>query len=294
MHKSVLTKEVVLYTNIKEGGILLDGTLGGGGHAQAIAEALHGNVHIIGLDRDSDALVRSRRRLDGSARSLDLIESNFRNLDTALDSLHVDAVDGIVLDLGWNAYQLESGRGFSFMVDEPLSMSYSIGKEGSFNAYTIVNEWNEEHIEAIIKGYGEEMHSRRIAEGIVKHRAEKPITSTFELRDIIVDSVPFWYRRRRIHPATKTFQALRIAVNDELDALREGLSKGISALKKRGRISVISFHSLEDRIVKRFFRDSESTGQGSVITKRPIRAGAEELTENPRSRSAKLRVFEKK
>ncbi len=285
----------------------LDGTLGGCGHASAIAEAYAkansgSKPNIIGFDRDPQAIERAKAVLAGKADKLILVNDSFRNLDIALDSNGISAVDAILFDLGLSSDELEnSGKGFSFQKDEPLLMTMGDPATYPFTASTIVNSWKEEDIANVIFGYGEERYARRIAHGIVLYREKKAIETTHELAEIVKSSMPhfaFKGRPSKIHPATKTFQALRIAVNDELGALKEGLAKGYARLAPGGKMAVISFHSLEDRIVKEFFKEQgemsrKQAGTSPVLTKKPITASPQEIAENPRSRSAKLRIIQK-
>jgi 16S rRNA (cytosine1402-N4)-methyltransferase len=272
----------------------LDGTLGGGGHVRAIANALKGNVNVIALDRDPHAIKRAEENLRGEAKRMIIENDDFRNLDKCLMKHGIQTVDMILLDLGISSDELEtSGRGFSFQKDEPIHMTMGDPTSHLFTARTIVNEWKEEDIANVIYAYGEERFARRIARAIVFAREKKPIESSYELAEVVKMSLPAFVRRGKTHPATKTFQALRIAVNDELKALEEGLAKSVEHLSSKGRIAVISFHSLEDRIVKNYFKDIDGK-KGKIITKRPLKPGDQEVAENPRSRSAKLRVFEKK
>lgn len=276
----------------------LDGTLGGAGHALAVVEALKGKIGVIGLDKDPQAIERARRSFVGKAEKLILENEDFRNLDKVLDRHDIEYVDIILFDLGISSDELESsGRGFTFMKDEPLEMTMDDPDKQPFTAETIVNEWKEEDIANVIFAYGEERFARRIARAIVAYREKKRIETSMELAEIVKDSVPGFYRMssagHRIHPATKTFQALRVAVNDELQALRDGLAKGYERLSVGGRMAVISFHSLEDRIVKNFYKERSREG-ALILTKKPLRPTAQEVAENPRSRSAKLRVIEKK
>ncbi len=296
VHKSVLLHEAIDKLDIKNGDIFVDGTLGGGGHSEEVAKRFGKNVNIIAIDLDLDAIERSKKRLNNLDPDVHYVQGSFRDIDQICATLGVKQVDRILLDIGLSSNQFEdSGRGFSFQKDEPLNMSF--GSTGSpqtkFTAREIVNEWDEENIEAILKGYGEEQFSWKIAKAIEARRKEKPIETTFELVEIIKIATPKWYHTRRIHPATKTFQALRIAVNDELESLKDGLKHGFEVLKPHGRLAIISFHSLEDRIVKQFFKDKEDKDLGKRITKKPIIPTDEEIKENPRSRSAKLRIFEK-
>jgi 16S rRNA (cytosine1402-N4)-methyltransferase len=241
-------------------------------------------------------LARTKLRLtplEQNGSKLFLIRQNYRNLDQALDSIQPGMkVNRIMLDLGLSSDQFEtSGRGFSFQKNEPLLMTFKENTtEADLTARQIVNTWDEANIADIIYGYGEERYSRKIAKGIVAARAIKPIETTFDLVDIIKNSTPSRYQHGKIHPATRTFQALRITVNDEINALKEGLEKGWARLESKGRMAVISFHSIEDRIVKHFYKSREGA---SIITKKPITASHQEISENPRARSAKLRIIEK-
>jgi len=299
IHEPVLLHEIVADFALSKNSAnkffwYLDGTLGGAGHAMAIAKSFKGKLGVIGLDRDGQAIERARENLSGKAEKVILENDNFRNTDKILAKNDIPAVDLILLDLGISSDELDnSGRGFTFKKDEPLLMTMGDPAKYPFTAKDIVNGWDEEVIADIIFGYGEERFARKIARAIVGYRQKKPIETSGELAEIVKMSVPGFYKRGKIHPATKTFQAIRIAVNDELGALREGLKNCYGTLNKGGRMAVISFHSLEDRIVKDFFREKASEGSGNIITKRPIVAGMQEVAENPRSRSAKLRIIEK-
>ena len=292
MHKPVLLKEVTELIKIPAGGVLVDGTLGGGGHSEAIAKASNAPITIVGLDRDADAIERAKARLSPLPGKLILNKADFRNFADILNKEEIKKVDGILLDLGFSSEQIEnSGRGFSFKKSEPLLMTLDDKPTAeSLTARDIVNLWEKENLELIIKNYGEERLARKIAEIIVKAREKKPIETSLELAEIIEKGVG---RRGKIHPATKTFQAIRIAVNDELGALTETLPKAIQYLKTGGRLAVISFHSGEDRIVKQIFKDMADRGEIIKITKKPMVANREEAVSNPRSRSAKLRIIEK-
>lgn len=294
IHKTVLLKESINGLDIHQGDIYLDGTLGSAGHAEYALRINEGKIKVIGLDRDSQALLRSKDRLRLYS-DVTLIESSYGDLDQALDSLKIGKIDRIMLDLGLSSDQFEtSGRGFAFKKDEPLLMTFKSNLvEGDLTAHEIVNSWQEENIADVIYGYGEERYSRRIAHAIVKYREKKTIEKTSELVEIISQAVPVFYRKGKLHPATRTFQALRIAVNDELNTLKKGLEKGFARLNKGGRMAIISFHSLEDRIVKNFNKEKESKEEAKIITKKPIEPSDEEVKENPRSRSAKLRILEK-
>ncbi len=293
VHITVLLHEAIDNLNLKEGNIFVDGTLGSGGHSALVAERFHNDIEIVGLDRDQDALIRSEERLRTLTTSTYLRCESFRNIDKALDSLGISKVNGILFDLGLSSDQFEeSGRGFSFQKDEPLQMTMSKEKS-NFTAKEILNSFDENALELILRGFGEEKFSRKIARKIVEMREAAPFETTFDLVNAVRAATPQAYQRGRLHPATRTFQALRIAVNEELDALEEGLAKGFERLESGGRLAVISFHSLEDRIVKNFIRDKAKEEKGKIITKKPIVPSEEEIKNNPRARSAKLRVIEK-
>lgn len=295
MHKTVLLKESIDALNLKPGAVFVDGTLGGAGHSREVCERFGKTVSIFAFDLDSDAIDSAREKFAESNCNINLFQDNFKNMDKALDESGVPGAHGILLDLGYSSDQLESsGRGLSFQKDEPLQMTLKKNISGAdFTAADIVNTWDEEDIANVIYAYGEERFARRIAREIVAAREKAPINTTTDLVNIITNAVPVFYRRGRINPATKTFQALRIVVNDELGNLQTVLQKGFEKLVPDGRFAVISFHSLEDRIVKNFFKDMDRVGQGQIITKKPIIPSAEEIRENPRSRSAKLRVIKK-
>jgi len=294
-HIPVLLKETIEGLSIKENDIVLDGTINGGGHSFEICKKLNTKGMLIGIDQDTNALAKARKRLQECECQVTLRQENFRNLDKVLDEIGVEKIDKALFDLGLSSNQLEeSGRGFSFLKEEPLVMTFNPNpKEADITAWEIVNKWQEENIADVIYGYGDEKFSRRIASNIIKEREDKPINTTFELVDVIKRSVPIWYRRGKTHPATKTFQALRTAVNDEIRSTREGMEKAVERLDKRGRIVVITFHSKEDRLVKMFFKEKQKEGGFVVITKKPIAPTREEIVKNPRSRSAKLRILEK-
>src|SRR3989338_7285021 len=293
-HTTVLLHEAIEQLGIKSGDIVVDATLGGAGHAKKLAEALGKKGMLIGFDLDQEAIERTRIALERYSKpQIHLVTANFRNLSSELDKLGVTHIDKALFDLGWSGYQLEAGRGFSFLKDEPLLMTYSANLGSALTASTIVNEWAEESIADIIFGWGEEHYSRRIAKRIVESRVKAPIRTSMQLAEIIRAAVPPAYRHGRIHPATRTFQALRIAVNDELGSLKDGLTGAWQMLAQGGRIAVITFHSIEDREVKQLFVGWEKSGEGKRITRSPVRAGREELVANPRARSAKLRVIEK-
>jgi 16S rRNA (cytosine1402-N4)-methyltransferase len=260
-----------------------------------VAQTFGSGVKIIAVDRDSEALKRAEARLKDLKANFSLILSDYRNMDTVLDTQKIEKVQGIILDLGLSSNQLdESGRGFSFKNDEPLFMTFTTPAENPLvTAQTVLNEWGEETLADIIYGYADERYAKRIAKKIIEARRQKPIETTNQFVDIIREAVPNVYRKGKIHFATKTFQAIRMAVNDELGALKEGLEKGLERLSKGGRMSVISFHSGEDRLVKNYFRDQAKAKKIILINKKLITASEEEIRKNPRSRSAKLRIVEK-
>ena len=305
-HIPVLLEECIKYLNIKPDGIYVDGTLGMGGHSEAILQRLK-TGRLISIDRDTYAIERATERLAPYADRLTIVLGNFRDLPEILDEQGVDLVDGMLFDLGVSSPQLdEGGRGFSYMVDAPLDMR--MDKSDNIDAWFIVNRWPEDKICRILRDYGEERHAARIARAIAKRRQEQEIKTTLELVDIIKSAMPAAALREKQHPAKRSFQAIRIAVNDELGAVASLMETAPDRLKVGGRIAVISFHSLEDRIVKSAIQSRENGCTcpreapvctcGFVqtlksVTRKPITAGGEELELNPRSRSAKLRVAER-
>jgi 16S rRNA (cytosine1402-N4)-methyltransferase len=297
LHKTVLLHEAIDGLDIHPGEIFVDGTLGGGGHTEEVVKRFHDKVQILGIDQDKAALDRSKERLCKEDIKIDIkfILGNFRNIDTLLKPIGIEKVDKILLDIGLSSNQFEeSGRGFSFQKNEPLIMSFKKDlSDGDLTASEIVNTWDEENIRAILEGYGEEQFAYKIAKAIVEARQVKKIETTFELVEIIKSATPKFYHHRKIHPATKTFQALRITVNDEIESLKQGLEKSFSLLNPSGRLAVISFHSLEDRVVKTYFKTKEDEQLAKRIAKKPIIPKEEEISQNPRSRSAKLRIIQK-
>jgi len=290
-HRSVLLQESIDGLDVKEGEIFLDATFNNGGHSLEICRKLEEQVTIIGIDLDSDALDKARARFKKERCHTSLYQENFRNLDRVLEKEGIRSVNAILFDLGFSSVQLEeSGRGFSFKRDEPLLMTLSKESQ-NLTARAIVNEWDEKYLETIIRYYGEERSAKRIARAIVLAREDKQIETALELSKIIEKEIGS--RRGKTHSATKTFQALRITVNDELYALSEGIEKGFNALTSGGRMAVISFHSLEDRIVKRYFKKMVSENKALLVNKKPLTPQEEERKENPRSRSAKLRIIRK-
>lgn len=288
LHIPVLLHESITALEIKKGDIVVDGTFGGGGHAKAIYDSFGETIKLICIDLDEEAQTRFENILKGTKAIF--VHDNYKNAKQILEVSQEKKANKVLLDIGTSSFQLDSdNRGFSFNSDTPLIMTLS--KEGShtgFNAYDIVNTWEESSIADIIYYYGEETFARKIAKAIVSKRKEAPIKTSKDLADLIVNTIK---RKGRLHPATKTFQALRIAVNDELNVLKESLDSWWESLSPSGRIAVITFHSLEDRIVKRWMVNQ--TQEKRVITKKPIVPSKKELEENPRSRSAKLRVIEK-
>ena len=295
MHIPVLLKESTEYLNPKPDDVILDATINGGGHSEEILKAIGEKGVLMGIDQDGEVLNKLKEKWKDRKNIL-LARDNFRNLDKVLASLKIEKINGAIFDIGISSSQIdESGRGFSFQKDEPLLMTMKAEIEpDDLTAKEIVNDWSEKDLADTIWKYGEERFSRKIAKNIVRRREVKAIETTLELVDAIRESVPPFYRNnRRINCATRTFQALRIAVNDELGALEEGLRKAWSFLDKNGRLAVMSFHSLEDRIVKKYFKELAAKGEGKIITKKPLAPEEEEKRINPRSRSAKLRAIEK-
>ena len=305
-HVSVLLNECLEGLNIKENGIYVDGTLGGAGHSSEILKRLSKEGRLIGIDQDTDALKAAKERLKDYS-NVTFVHSNFSNIENVLNNLNIDGVDGILMDLGVSSYQLDEGeRGFSYMKDAPLDMR--MNRENDFSAYNVVNEYSEEDLYRIIRDYGEEKFAKRIASFIVENRQEKNIETTLELVEIIKNAIPAKARREGPHPAKRTFQAIRIEVNSELSILNKTIEDGVEKLNKGGRMAIITFHSLEDRIVKNKFRDlavscrcpKEFTvcvcgekAKVKIISRKAIEPTKEEVEINPRSRSAKLRVIEK-
>ncbi len=304
-HKSVLLEECIEYLNIKPDGIYVDGTLGLGGHSLEIVRRL-GTGRLIAIDRDETAIERSKQRLAAWADRITYVHGNFRDLGVILDGVGVDRADGMLFDLGVSSPQLdEAERGFSYMAEAPLHMR--MDQSAALTAFQVVNTWEEGELRRILRDYGEERYAARIAAAMVRQREQKPIETTAELVDIIKGAMPAAALREKQHPAKRSFQAIRIAVNDELEAEREMLLTAMDRLKPGGRLCVISFHSLEDRIVKTAIREREDGctcprdfpvcvcgfRQTMKTVCKPITAGEEELKSNPRARSARLRVAER-
>jgi S-adenosyl-methyltransferase mraW len=293
--------------SIKEDGIYVDGTLGGGGHSFHILERLGERGRLIGIDQDEDAIKAATKRLEAFANKVTIVRDNYEHFQTILSTLSIPKVDGILLDLGVSSYQFdEADRGFSYRFDAPLDMR--MDRRQDFTAKDLINNYSEQELYHIIRDYGEDKFARNIAKHIVKEREKKPIETTFELSEIISHAIPMKMRVQGGHPAKKTFQAVRIALNRELEVLEESIEGMIKALKPEGRLCIISFHSLEDRIVKKAFRTAEDPcicpkdfpictcgrkSLGRVISKKAIIPSDLEMEENPRARSAKLRIFER-
>ncbi|MGZ6248340.1 MAG: 16S rRNA (cytosine(1402)-N(4))-methyltransferase RsmH [Syntrophales bacterium] len=306
-HIPVMQREVVESLRCGPGGIYVDGTVGGGGHACEILRHSAPDGLLIGLDVDDDALRESEERLRPFDNRKILVKGNFADIDTILASLSIREVDGILLDLGVSAHQLKTAhRGFSFSLNAALDMRMDQGR--GLSAYDIINTFPEEDLKRIIRDYGEEMMAERIVRRISMRRKTSPIETTAELADVIIKALPSSFRSRKIHPATRTFQAIRIYVNNELLNLHNAVNRGVDVLKKSGRFSIISFHSLEDRIVKDGFRSSEKAcicppslpvcachrkAKLKVLTRKPITPAASEIECNPLARSAKLRTAER-
>ena len=306
-HKSDLLYETVDELNIKPDGIYVDGTLGGGGHSYEIAGRLSEGGRLIGIDQDEDAIKAASKRLEPYMDRVTIVRNNYCNMDKVLDELGIDKVDGIMLDLGVSSYQLDAAdRGFTYNVDTALDMRMDQRQE--ITAKDIVNEYSEFDLYRIIRDYGEDRFAKNIAKHIVAARQEKPIETTFELNDIIKAAIPMKVRATGGHPSKRTYQAIRIELNKELEVLENSIDMMIDRLKPEGRLCIITFHSLEDRIVKTRFRNNENpctcppsfpacvcgkVPKGRVITRKPVVPTDEEINENSRSKSSKLRVFER-
>ena len=306
-HKSVLLYETVDSLNIKPDGIYVDGTLGGGGHAYEVCSRLGKHGRLIGIDQDADAIAAATKRLEPFADKVTVVRSNYENIASVLHDLGIEKVDGIYLDLGVSSYQLDTAsRGFTYREDAPLDMR--MDQRNTQTAADIVNTYSETELYHIIRDYGEDRFAKNIAKHIVQRRQEKPYETTGELIETIKAAIPAKIRATGGHPAKRTFQAIRIELNHELDVLNRSIDTMIDLLNPGGRLSIITFHSLEDRIVKKRFRDNENPcictpefpvcmcgrkSKGTVITRKPIVPGEEELEYNKRSKSSKLRVFER-
>ena len=293
-HDSVLMREILEVLAVQPSDTVVDATLGGAGHFSALLAALGEGGTIVGIDADLAAVERGREAYALDRRPerpvAHLVNDNFRNLSRIHERLGIGRINKAFFDLGWSGYQIATPRGFSFQSDAPLLMTYG---EGGETAADIVNSATEEELRDILFTYGEERFARSIARAIITARAKERILTTEGLVAAVMAGTPPWYRDRKTHPATKTFQALRIAVNDEIGSLREGLTAAMSALAPQGRLAVISFHSIEDRVVKNMLRDAMQAGLGTILLKKPIVPSQSEILHNRRARSAKLRVFER-
>lgn len=291
VHAPVMIGPVLQWLNPQPGQVMVDATVGAGGHAIAILPRLMPDGRLIGVDRDPEALDRSRTRLNEFAPQAPLVHGSFRHLPELLQGQGAARIDGLLLDLGISSLQLEDAeRGFSFSHEGPLDMR--MDRAHPTSAATLVNTLPADELATLISEYGEERYARRIATRIVQARAQGPIDTTTQLARLVVSAMPPRARHGRLHAATRTFQALRIAVNQELDALTEGLEHLSGLLNPGGRVVILSFHSLEDRIVKQVFARAAKAGWGRLLTKKPVRATQEEVAQNPRARSAKLRALE--
>ena len=301
IHIPVLFAESIDALNINPKGIYVDGTLGGAGHAEAIVGKLEKSGTFIGIDVDIDAIKRAQTRLESYPCQKYFIHDNFRNLDSILSKIKIESVSGILLDLGWSSFQIDdASRGLSFTNDGPLDMNLSKGLDAErVTAYEIINSWEESTLADIFYGYGDEVKARVIARHIVSVRKAQPIATTHQLAQVVIEAL---FPKKvasnkdayfKIHPATKVFQALRIAVNDELQTVTDAIHVGISKLKNGGRFAIITFHSGEDRIVKHLFKSYVDEGKIKLITKKPLSPTDEEVRANPRARSSKLRIIEK-
>ena len=307
VHKSVLLKETIDGLKIKPDGIYVDGTLGGGGHASEVARRLSDKGSIIGIDQDAAAIEAAGIRLKDFGEKVIIVRSNYCDMKSQLGKLGIDKVDGIVLDLGVSSYQLDTAeRGFSYREDAPLDMR--MDRRQKMTARDIVNDYEERELYRVIRDYGEDKFAKNIAKHIVAARQKAPIETTGQLTEIIRASIPMKFQKKSGHPAKRTFQAIRIELNQELEVLKNSLDAMIDLLNPGGRLCIITFHSLEDRIVKSAFRKNENPctcpsdfpvcvcgkiSKGSIITRKPILPSKEEMKENSRAKSAKLRIFER-
>ena len=306
-HISIMFEDCMKLLNIKETGIYVDGTLGGGGHSLGICEQLGQTGRLIGIDRDLEAIAAAKKRLKNHKTKTTFVNNNYANIKEIAAELSIPSIDGALLDLGVSSYQLDNPeRGFSYMHDAPLDMR--MNAQDSFSAYELINSYSEKELTRVIKDYGEERWASRIAQFIVIARKTAPIRTTFELNDIIKAAIPAGARKEGGHPSKRTFQAIRIEVNSEIEKLENALSDFFDLLSPGGRLAVITFHSLEDRIVKQLFAKLASgctcpgsfpicvcgnVPKGKILTKKPIVASEEEIAFNSRSKSAKLRGIEK-
>jgi len=292
VHQPVMLHEAISSLGLKPGDKVLDATIGGGGHSIQILKRIQPGGLLIGIDADASAVTIARDTLKDFSSSCILVHANFRDLDKVLSENGIPVLNAALFDVGVSSFQLdEAARGFSLQQDGALDMR--MDRELASSAYDIVNRLREQELAGILEKFGEERYHRRIARAIADARSRQPIVTTFELKNVVHRAVGHLYRKQKIDAATRTFQALRIAVNDELGALEEGIQKAVAKLTPGGRICVIAFHSLEDRIVKNSFRRFAGSGDLKIITKKPLRPSDAETVTNPRSRSARFRVAEK-
>lgn len=292
LHTPVMLKEVLDYLNLSPGKVIVDATVGTGGHAISILERIMPQGQLIGIDRDQESLDVAKERLREFGGACEFVYGNFMNIDDIMENLNIKKIDGMLFDLGVSSFQLENPeRGFSFQHEGPLDMR--LDRISYISAYDLLNNLNEEEISTLLRNFGQERWHNRIARLLVKEREKYPIATTLQLSNLVVKAIPYKYRHYRIHPATRTFQAIRIAVNRELEALEIAIDKAIELLDKKARICIISFHSLEDRIVKLSFRKAASNGKIKIITPKPQTPTPQEIKENPSSRSGKLRVAQR-
>lgn len=293
-HTTVLLKESIDALNLEPRDVAIDATVGQGGHTKEIVKRVGPQGTVLALDADQSSLERAQEVLAGAAAHLIFMHGNFKHIRAHAARAGITTADAILFDLGWHSGQLESGRGFSFREDAPLLMTLSHTPEAyQVTAQDIIGNWTEDELTTLFRELGDERFAGRIARVIVETRKKTPITVASQLAEIVRAAVPARFRNGRIHPATKVFQALRIAVNDELESLRVGLAEALALLAPGGRLAVISFHSLEDRVVKETLKSAARDGLGTIITKKPITPSRSEAVGNPRARSAKLRIFEK-
>ncbi len=287
-----MLREVLDYLNLRPGQTIVDATMGTGGHSKAILERISPGGRLIGIDRDEESLAVCRDRLVDFKDACQFAHGNFLDLDSILKGMNINKVDGMLFDLGISSFQLDDPeRGFSFQNEGPLDMR--LDRKSFISAYDLVNNLNEDELSDLIRTFGQERWHNRIARFLVREREKHPISTTSDLSDVVIKAVPYMYRHYRIHPATRTFQAVRIAVNRELEALEIALDKAVDFLNDKARICVISFHSLEDRVVKLSFRKFASSGLMEIITPKPLVPGMDEVRDNPSSRSAKFRAAER-
>ncbi|MBU4346141.1 MAG: 16S rRNA (cytosine(1402)-N(4))-methyltransferase RsmH [Candidatus Omnitrophica bacterium] len=292
LHTPVMLNEVIEHLNLTPGKIIVDATIGTGGHSRAILEHIMPAGKLIGIDRDQESLAVASERLRDFADACEFVHGNFTDVDKILERLNIKNIDGILFDLGLSSFQLENPRrGFSFQYEGPLDMR--LDNNSYISAYDLINNLTQEEISNLLWTFGQERWHNRIARLLVEERQRHPIATTLQLSNIVVRATPYRYRHYRIHPATRTFQAIRIAVNRELEALEVAITKAVKLLNKSGRICVISFHSLEDRIVKLGFRALSSKKELDIITSKPLTPTRNEIKENSSSRSAKFRVAER-